>query len=106
MAYEMLCGQPPFTGMNPQAVLAAHVTQAPRPVMSQRPTVPPALNAIVMRCLEKRAADRWQSAEELQPHLEALLTPSGGTATTTATAAVFLGDVKRRSRDRIRSGSP
>src|SRR4030095_16801759 len=38
MAYEMLCGEPPFTGMNPQAVLAAHVTQAPRPVMSQRPT--------------------------------------------------------------------
>jgi tetratricopeptide (TPR) repeat protein len=91
MAYEMLCGQPPFTGMNPQAVLAAHVTQAPRPVMSQRPTVPPALNAIVMRCLEKRAADRWQSAEELQPHLEALLTPSGGTATTTATTAISSG---------------
>ena len=91
MAYEMLCGQPPFTGMNPQAVLAAHVTQAPRPVMSQRPTVPPALNAIVMRCLEKRAADRWQSAEELQPHLEALLTPSGGTMSTTATAAISSG---------------
>ena len=91
MAYEMLCGRPPFMGINPQAVLAAHVMQAPTSVVSQRPTVPPALNAIVMRCLEKRAADRWQSAEELQPHLEALLTPSGGTASTTATAAVSSG---------------
>ena len=91
MAYEMLCGRPPFMGISPQAVLAAHVTQTPATVVSQRPTVPPALNAIVMRCLEKRAADRWQSAEELQPHLEALLTPSGGTASTTATAAISSG---------------
>jgi tetratricopeptide (TPR) repeat protein/tRNA A-37 threonylcarbamoyl transferase component Bud32 len=91
MAYEMLTGRPPFSGANPQAVLAAHVTQAPNTVTSQRPTVPPALNAIVMRCLEKRAADRWQSAEELQPHLEALLTPSGGTAPTTATTAISSG---------------
>jgi tetratricopeptide (TPR) repeat protein/tRNA A-37 threonylcarbamoyl transferase component Bud32 len=91
MAYEMLCGRPPFMGINPQAVLAAHVMQPPTTVVSQRPTVPPALNAIVMRCLEKRAADRWQSAEELQPHLEALLTPSGGTMSTTATAAISSG---------------
>jgi len=32
-----------------------------------------------MKCLEKKAADRWQSAEELLPQLEALATPSGGT---------------------------
>ena len=32
-----------------------------------------------MKCLEKRPADRWQSAEELVSQLEAVLTPSGGT---------------------------
>ena len=37
---------------------------------SRRPAVPPALNAIVMRCLEKRPADRWQTAEELLAALE------------------------------------
>ena len=91
MAYEMLCGQPPFTGSNPQAVLAAHVTQAPATVSSIRPAVPATLNAIVMRCLEKHAADRWQSAEELTPHLEALLTPSGGISPTAATPVVSTG---------------
>ena len=82
MGYEILTGRPPFTGMNPQGVLAAHVMQAPVPLSDQRPAVPAALNALIMRCLEKRAADRWQHAEELFPSLEALLTPSGGTAPT------------------------
>jgi serine/threonine-protein kinase len=36
LAYEMLCGQPPFAGPNPQAVLAAHVTETPEPVTSRR----------------------------------------------------------------------
>jgi tetratricopeptide (TPR) repeat protein len=40
-----------------------------------------------MRCLEKRAADRWQSAEELIPPLEAALTPSGGMTPTTMAPA-------------------
>jgi len=88
MAYEMLAGHPPFTGMSAQAILASHITQTPATVSSHRPAVPAALNAIVMRCLEKRPADRWQSAEELMPHLDALLTPSGGTTPTGAVPSV------------------
>jgi len=91
MAYEMLAGRPPFSGMSAQAVLAAHVTQAPEPVTGLRPTIPAALGGLVMRCLEKRPADRWQTAEELVPHLEALLTPSGGSAPTSATPAISSG---------------
>ncbi len=78
LAYEMLCGQPPFTGPNPQAVLAAHVTEAPEPTTGRRATVPAALNELVMRCLEKLPADRWQRADEMIPHLDAMVTPSGG----------------------------
>ena len=78
MAYELLTGRPPFTGMTSQQILAAHVTQAPDPVSRHRPTCPPALEAVIMRCLAKRAADRWQSAEELLNNLEPLATPSGG----------------------------
>jgi tetratricopeptide (TPR) repeat protein/tRNA A-37 threonylcarbamoyl transferase component Bud32 len=78
MAYEVLCGRPPFSGANAQAVLAAHVTEAPEPTIRHRATVPEPLNAVVMRCLEKKPADRWQKAEELIPHLDALLTPTGG----------------------------
>ena len=61
MAYEMLCGRPPFSGMSPQQVLAAHVTLPPAPLNAQRASVPPALNALVMRCLEKKPADRVQT---------------------------------------------
>ncbi len=77
VAYELLAGRPPFTGANPQQVLAAHVTTAAEPVTAHR-SMPPALAALVMRCLEKRPADRPQSAEEMIPQLEAVLTPSSG----------------------------
>jgi tRNA A-37 threonylcarbamoyl transferase component Bud32 len=77
MAYEMLAGRPVFTAPTPQGVLAAHVVETPVPVAEHRPSVPPALADLVMRCLEKKPADRWQTADEMLPHLEAMLTPSG-----------------------------
>jgi hypothetical protein len=89
MAYELLTGRPPFTGMTSQQILAAHVTQAPDPVSRHRPSCPPGLEAVIMRCLAKRAADRFQTAEELLQNLEPLATPSGGmtpTQTRPATA--------------------
>jgi len=82
LAYEMLCGRPPFTGVTPQAVLAAHLADAPEPVTKHRGAVPDALNQIILRCLEKKAADRWQRVDELLPHVEAILTPTGGTTPT------------------------
>jgi hypothetical protein len=64
-------------------VLAAQVTETPKPIGEVRESVPESLAYLVMRCLEKRPADRWQSAEELLPHLEALTTPSLGLTPTT-----------------------
>jgi serine/threonine-protein kinase len=78
LGYELLAGRPPFTGGSAQEVLAAHVTQAPTPLGTLRPTVSPALATVIMRCLEKRPADRWQSADQLLAQLEPLATPSGG----------------------------
>jgi Tol biopolymer transport system component/tRNA A-37 threonylcarbamoyl transferase component Bud32 len=78
MGYELLTGRPPFHGRTGQEILAAQVMEAPQPVTALRPSVPSALEALIMRCLEKTPADRWQSAEEMLPHLEALATPSGG----------------------------
>jgi tetratricopeptide (TPR) repeat protein/tRNA A-37 threonylcarbamoyl transferase component Bud32 len=97
VAYELLTGRPPFTGTSPQEVLAAHVTQAADPVTKHRGTVPPALAQLVMRCLEKKAADRWQSAEELLPQLEALTTPSGG-ITPTGTQPIAAMDYEALAR--------
>jgi serine/threonine protein kinase/tetratricopeptide (TPR) repeat protein len=84
LAYELLAGRPPFFGTTPQMVLAAHVTEAPEPVSKHRPAVPPALALLVMKCLEKKPADRWQGTEELLPQLEALTTPSEGMTPTSS----------------------
>ncbi len=78
VAYELLAGRPPFTAPTAQALLAAQVTMAPDPVTKYRASIPPALATLVMRCLEKRPADRPQKLDELIPQLEAALTPGGG----------------------------
>ena len=95
LAYELLAGVPPFAGKSPQMTLLAHVTQAPEPVTTHRDTVSPALEQLVMRCLEKKAADRWQSAEEILGHLEALATPSGGLTPTSTTPIPRSGGLPR-----------
>src|SRR5439155_3577654 len=77
LAYEMLAGRPPFIGP-PRAVLAAHVTSQPEPVTKYRDSTPPALAALVMRCLAKHPADRFQSASDVLEQLEQMVTPSGG----------------------------
>jgi serine/threonine-protein kinase len=92
LGYEMLTGEPPFMGRTPQAVLSAHVMEAPVDIRSKRASVPPALADLLMRCLEKAPADRWQKAEQLLHQLESIGTPSGGitptyTRPTLATAA-------------------
>jgi serine/threonine-protein kinase len=79
LAYEMLTGRHPFAGRAPQAMLAAHVTEVPDPVLRRRPDVPHGLATLVTRLLEKRPADRPQTAGEVRRALDAIaLTPAGG----------------------------
>jgi serine/threonine-protein kinase len=59
VTYEMLVGEPPFTGPSPQAVLARAMTEAPRPVTASRRTVPPHVDRAVRTALEKLPADRF-----------------------------------------------
>jgi serine/threonine-protein kinase len=70
LAYEVLTGRPPFSGETAQEVLAAHLAQTPVHVSSVRADVPEALADAVMKCLAKRPADRWQTADELLGRLE------------------------------------
>ncbi|MEO8227576.1 MAG: protein kinase [Gemmatimonadota bacterium] len=95
MAYELLTGQPPFTGATPQSVLAAHVTQAPDPVGNRRPGMPAGLDAVIMRCLAKRPADRWQTADELHNALEVFATPSTGITPTQTRPTSTVGGNRR-----------
>jgi serine/threonine-protein kinase len=62
--YEMLTGEPPFTGATAQAVVARVVTEAPRPLHAQRHTIPPHVEAATLTALEKLPADRFASAAD------------------------------------------
>ncbi len=75
MAYEMLSGATPFSGRTPQAMLAAHVSENPEDITRRRPGVPASVGALIMRCLEKRRADRPQSAAALVQALDVVVTP-------------------------------
>jgi eukaryotic-like serine/threonine-protein kinase len=81
VGYEMLAGQPPFTGRSPQHLIAAHASETPVPVEHRRVGLPAGLARLIMRLLQKRAADRPQSADEVLAALEAVGTPAEGTAT-------------------------
>src|ERR671928_147620 len=62
--YEMLTGEPPFTGSTAQAIVARVLTESPRPLMPQRHTIPRHVEAAVLTALEKLPADRFASAAE------------------------------------------
>ena len=97
LAYELLAGTSPFAGRPPQHMLAAHVTEDPDPLQKRRPNVPPALAALVMKCLQKHAGDRPQSADELLNSIDAIAsTPSGGMAPTTERLAAVRVNSWRR----------
>jgi serine/threonine-protein kinase len=69
VAYEMLTGRPPFGARSRQAVVAAHLVEAPEPLANRRPDAPAALARLVMRLLAKAPGDRPQSAEEVVQEL-------------------------------------
>src|SRR5262245_1231198 len=80
MAYELPAGRPPFIARTPQRLLAAHMSESPQAITELRPDTPPALAAMVMRCLEKEADSRPQTAVELFPALETTQTSDTGYA--------------------------
>jgi eukaryotic-like serine/threonine-protein kinase len=61
VTYEMLTGEPPFTGATTQAVVAKVLTERPAPPSTVRDTVPAAVEAAVLKALAKLPADRWSS---------------------------------------------
>ena len=70
--YEMLAGQPPFTGPTVESVVRQHMVEEARPVSQLRPAVPPAIADVLARALAKNPADRFSPAA----HFAAALTTS------------------------------
>jgi serine/threonine-protein kinase len=95
VTYEMLVGEPPFTGPTAQAVVAKVLTEEPRPPTGQRKAVPPAIEAAVLTALAKLPADRFGSAVEFAAALttQALPKPARASARPSrlVLAAVALG---------------
>jgi serine/threonine-protein kinase len=77
MLYEMLAGQPPFTGSTAANVVHQHLTAEARPISQLRPAVPAAIADVLARALAKNPADRFSPAAQFA----AALTTSPGFAT-------------------------
>jgi eukaryotic-like serine/threonine-protein kinase len=77
VAYELLAGHPPFHGLSPHKLMAAHMGETPRPVEELRPDCPPALARLIARCLAKDPDKRPDDAEELLRELAATTSSAG-----------------------------
>ena len=75
MAYELLAGHPPFHGLTPHKLMAAHMGEVAPAVETLRPECPPSLARLITRCLAKEPAARPANAEELLRELD--VTTSG-----------------------------
>jgi serine/threonine protein kinase len=70
--YEMIAGKPPFSSKTAQGYAPKHLAETPPPFSRSAPgvNVPPELEAVVMKALQKRRNDRWSSAREFARALE------------------------------------
>jgi TolB-like protein len=73
--YEMLAGQPPFTGPTVESVLHQHLTADPAPVTQLRRTVPESMVSVLGRALAKAPADRYATAAQFAAALDGALRP-------------------------------
>ena len=71
VVYEMLAGEPPFSGPSAQAIAAKHLQLPPPPLRTVRPHVPQPVVSAIERALEKVPGDRFQTAEEFATALTA-----------------------------------
>ncbi len=85
--YELLVGEPPFSGDSPVAVAYQHVSELPDPPSHRNPDIDPGLEAIVMKAIAKDPGQRHQSALELRADLLRYLSGEPPAAVAAAVAA-------------------
>jgi serine/threonine protein kinase len=77
VAYQMLCGEPPFTATSTPAMLVKHISERPTPIEQRRTEVPQDLARAIMMLLEKDPANRFPSASALVAALDTGYVPTG-----------------------------
>ncbi len=90
--YEMLLGEPPFTGPTAQSIVAKVLSERPAPMRGRRDRVPPAVEAAVLTALEKLPADRFGTLAEFAAALTAPVLATG--------PGVAAGPIGRKGPDR------
>jgi len=98
--YEMLAGEPPFTGVNPQVVIAKRMTSPAPDIRSIRDIVPDSLAQAIARALARVPADRFQTMSELRAVLEQAELECASPAASTGGRAMSSGRPVRMSRRR------
>jgi eukaryotic-like serine/threonine-protein kinase len=73
LLYEMLAARPPFIGDSPVSVAYQHVREIPQPASHFNPEVPPALDSVLSKALQKNRADRFQDAAAFRRALRAAM---------------------------------
>jgi len=69
--YELVTGKPPFAADHPMATLLKRIQEKPVPPVSLEPSLPPAVNRIILKMLATSAAERYQTAGEILRDLDA-----------------------------------
>ncbi|QSB14760.1 Stk1 family PASTA domain-containing Ser/Thr kinase [Natronosporangium hydrolyticum] len=69
LLFELLCGDPPFTGDSPVSVAYQHVREDPKAPSEVNPEIGPDIDAVVLKALAKNPANRYQSAAEMRADL-------------------------------------
>jgi serine/threonine-protein kinase len=77
MAYELLAGHPPFHGLSPHKLMAAHMSETPRPIEELRAECPPTIARMINRCLAKDPERRPSTADELLRELDVTTSAPG-----------------------------
>jgi serine/threonine protein kinase len=65
VAYELLCGKPPFDGDGVGEIFAAILEKDPQPVHVVNWRLPPEVSAVIAKCLQRKPEDRWNDAAQL-----------------------------------------
>ena len=106
LLYELVTGTPPFTGDSPVAVAYQHVREDPTPPSAYDESLPPQVDAVVLKAMAKNPVNRYQSADEMREDLlraaagdEVLATPYlAGSEVTTVVPANGLRVPRERRR--------
>ncbi len=103
--YEMLAGQPPFSGGSAKSIIARHLVDPVPSLHTVRMTVGPRVESVVVKAMAKSPADRFADADDFKEAIEQLTSAERSGTFDGAVAAADGNDAGARRRNRIRIAS-